>query len=220
MTTENKIMVRGDNETLTWTYSGDLTARKLVFVVKANRTLTTARTIERKNVAAGGGATQLSASYSAETGLTTISVYMLPNLTSQLVAKDYWYDITSEHATTSDDHETILQGKFTLQGDVQTPYDSSVVVGELMANKFITFYVTNANTVAEVSGKAFGWTTNPTAVASGGVITVTSSESEFIVGKTRIFPTNSNINYPAPTTSSIVITVLEAEYPFSFDVWV
>lgn len=218
MTTENKIMVRGDNETLTWTYSGDLTARKIIFVAKANRTLTTARSIQRMNTVAGGGNTQLTVSYSSTTGLSTITVLLQPTLTAQLTAKDYWYDITSEDASDSDDHETILQGKFTLIGDVQSPYDGAVVVGSLTPNKKITFYVETSDDVAKLS--SYGWTTVPTAVINEGVVTITSSGSEFIVGKTRIFSTNGNINYPAPTTSEIVITVLEGEYPFTIDIWV
>src|SRR3990167_602531 len=203
MTTENKIMVRGDNETVIWTVSGDISARKIIFVAKTNRLLTTSRTIERKNTAAGGGDTQLTVAYSAVTLFSTITVLLQPSITSQLLAKDFWYDITSEDASDSDDHETILQGKFTLIGDVQSPYDGNLIVGILTANKKITFYVTNANTVAKV--ESYGWTTVPTAVASGGVITITSADSEFIVGKTRMFFTNNNVNYPAPTVSSIVI---------------
>lgn len=219
MTTENKIMVRGDNETLTWTYAGDHSARKVIFVVKTNRILTTARSIQRKNTAAGGGNTQLTVAYSATTGLSTIVVLLQPSLTSQLAAKDYWYDITSEHASDPDDHETILQGKFTLQGDVQTPFDGNLIIGDLMANKFIEFYVTNANTIVEVSGKAFGWTSKPTAGGSGGVFDIISADDEFIVGKTKIFPTNWNVNWTPPTVGEFQITAQAGDYPFSFEVW-
>lgn len=217
MTTENKIMVRGDNETLTWTYSGDHSARKVIFVVKANRTLTTARTIERKNLTAGGSNTQMTVTYSSTTGLSTITVFITPALTSQLTAKDYWYDITSEDASDSDDHETILQGKFTLQGDVQSPYDAATVIGALTPSKKISFYVADADTITKLSSS--GWTITPTAVASSGIFTITSSGGEFTSGKTKLFPTLLDINWTFPDENTCVITGT-GTYPFSFDMWV
>jgi len=217
MTNENKILMRGDYEALTWTYSGDHSARKVIFVVKANRTLTTARTIERKNLTAGGSNTQMTVTYSPTTGLSTITVFLTPALTSQLTAKDYYYDITSEGASDSDDHETIIQGKFVVQGDVQSPYDASTVVGALTPSKKISFYVADADTITKLSSS--GWTITPTAVASSGTFTITSSGGEFTSGKTKLFPTLLDINWTYPDENTCVITGT-GTYPFSFDMWV
>lgn len=128
MTRENKELVRGDKQSLVFTYSGDLSARKLIFVMKASRSLTASRLIEKKNTAAGGGDTELTATYSASTGLTTITVIILKANTSALSAQTYYYDITSEAAGDAADHTTILTGKAYLIADVQTPTDGSVVI--------------------------------------------------------------------------------------------
>lgn len=127
MSAQNRILLRGDYSALTWEYSGDLRDRKIIFVVKAKRELSAVRVIERKNTNAGGSNSQLKVDYTSSINISTITVYLTPLLTAYLTAKDYYYDITSESPTDSNDHITIFHGKFILQHDIQSPYDGATV---------------------------------------------------------------------------------------------
>lgn len=125
MTQEHKSNVRGDKTTLTWTVSGDISGRKIIWVLKSTKELGSDRLITKKNTLAGGGDSQLTAVYSAVTLLTTITVYLLTTDTYDLVSKKYYYDITSESDSDSADHITILYGDHIIIADVQNPLDGT-----------------------------------------------------------------------------------------------
>ena len=107
---------RGDRRVLEFFYPGDITEDRIKFVVKADRNLTTARLIEKVN---GDGGIDIESS-----GIyTKISVYLEPADTQALDSADYYYDIIREDPQNSIDYETIYYGLFSVNADVQNPYD-------------------------------------------------------------------------------------------------
>lgn len=123
MTITDKQAKRGDKEDFTFVVSGDISARKIIFVVKESQELGSDRLIEKKNTAAGGGDTQLTAVYAEPD--TTITVKKVPTDDYDLKAKKYYYDITSEDASDNTDHTTIIGGDWVLLRDVQNPLDGT-----------------------------------------------------------------------------------------------
>lgn len=122
---QNREIYRGDYIPMPFFVPGDHTARKLIFVLKDSTTITDTRLVEKKNTAAGGGDSQITAV--AVRDSTLITVYILKANTAELTEDEYYFDITSEHASTASDHYTVVRGTISLLQDVQTPTDGAVV---------------------------------------------------------------------------------------------
>ena len=122
---QDREIPRGDYIELPFFVPGDHTARKLIFVIKASTDLTASRLVERKNTVAGGGDTELTAT--AVRNSTLITVKLLKANTQAFTQDEYYFDVTSEHASTSSDHYTVVHGQLTMDLDVQSPYDGAAV---------------------------------------------------------------------------------------------
>ena len=112
---------RGDPKELIFYCPGNLSTYKIIFVVKANKVLTSNRLIQKKNTAAGGSGSELIAEVSGNE--TKITVKLEAADTQDFTALKYDYDITAQPADDSTDPETIEGGIINIDQDVQTPYD-------------------------------------------------------------------------------------------------
>lgn len=131
-------MYRGDTDTLNvgFEVNGNITTRKIAFVVKNSLAIDSPRVVEKMNAIAGGSDTALKAVYTG--GKTYLSVYLYPEDTQDLSNIKRYYDITSTSATNSRDIVTIFSGTFTLTPDVQTPFDGSDLPAN--ATRILTTY--------------------------------------------------------------------------------
>ena len=111
----NLSYLRGDYQVLTVQVDGDVTDRTLTFVVKADKTVTTARLVEKDS--------ELTTWY--DEGITVITIPMLKTYMADLTAKTYYYDILSVDPLDASDSVTIVGGRFVLVADVQTPFDGT-----------------------------------------------------------------------------------------------
>lgn len=118
-TSKNIDIYRGDSLKINFSVNGDHTARKLTFVIKASQSLTGDRLVEKKNI----GGTGISATLA--NGKTLIGVTLGKTDTYDFTSPVYYYDLTSEHATNSGDHYTLISGKVNVQFDTQTPSDGT-----------------------------------------------------------------------------------------------
>lgn len=164
MIKKNFTIKRGDATQLQLKISGDLTARKLSFVVKADKVLTSARLIQKRNTLFGGGDTQLKAVYAGST--TMITIYITKADTQDFAALLYYYDIISQNSSDFTDEITITEGEITVDQDVQTDYDGinlpaaaeryiPVLASTLTAEKLVKVgandYLNSTNTDAEIA---------------------------------------------------------------------
>jgi len=121
-TRQNEIYYRGDKTDFSFYYTnGDVTNKRLRFVIKEDFELSSPRLVQKGNALAGGDATQLEASYSDDT--THIIVHLLPTDMDSFEPKKYHYDIVSIDTSDTNNSITIFAGVLNLKSDVQTPYD-------------------------------------------------------------------------------------------------
>jgi hypothetical protein len=160
---QNKEIRRGDDVSLVFATSTDYSTKSIIFITKRDKTLTSARIIEKKNTVAGGSNAELEVSASA------ITVHILEGNTQSLEDEFLYFDIYN-----NTDNETLFHGKLWILADVQTPYDSgSLPSSELpILNKSIYIEI-----VDEVITKEsyYGFDTDPvSAVPSTDELTITS----------------------------------------------
>jgi hypothetical protein len=198
---------RGDKKDIVFLYPGDIAADKIIFVVKADRALTSARLIEKKNDIAGGdGATIIS---ETEGIYTRITIKLLPAETQALNNADYYYDVIREDAEDATDYETLYYGLFTVEADVQTPYDNAEgptpVFNSLV--KRIDWKVVNGTITREaVYGFDDQDEDNLKAEISGSQITL-SSTAEFNYEGYVLVPQREIVTKTQNNTSTIVIVL-------------
>lgn len=119
-------IVRGDPVELTYFVNGkDVTAYKLIFVCKADTTLTGNRLIEKKNIAAGGDATQITAALVGADTIITVKILAID--TQAFANAEYYIDVTYQPADSSTSQITCAKGILTIEQDVSTPYDGSAL---------------------------------------------------------------------------------------------
>jgi hypothetical protein len=123
MITKDFNILRGDPTTLVLNIAGDYSAERLIFVCKANKVLTSARLIEKKNVAAGGAATQLTAT--AASNNTIIKIFLDKIDTEDFTNSVYYWDLTAQAADQLTDPLTLAGGTLPITFDVQTDYDNT-----------------------------------------------------------------------------------------------
>jgi hypothetical protein len=121
--TKDFLIVRGDPTQLSLPINDDYTAQRLIFVVKADKVLTSARLIEKKNVAAGGSNTQLKAT--ANGGLTNIKIFLDKTDSQDFTTTTYYWDLTAQPADLSTDPVTLAGGELEIDFDVQTDFDNT-----------------------------------------------------------------------------------------------
>lgn len=167
----NKQIQRGDMVDLEFTIDGDLSAKKVVFIAKYNKDFASPRLIEKKNMPAGGGDTELEISYTS--GVSTITVHLLAGNT-QILNVDYiHFDIFN-----ATDSETLVYGRLFLIADVQTPYDSGSVPSSVLPilNKAIYLVIEDGVITTE---SYYGFDENPTvAVVEGASDDLTISSND------------------------------------------
>lgn len=155
MIREDKEVIRGDKQSLSFEIEGDYSEKKIVFVVKANRVIHSSRIIEKKNLIAGGDDEQIETDYDEELDKTFITVWIARANTSSLQSKTYQYDITSEDDDDSEEHYTIFTGKFIIIGDVQTPKDGAVIYNiDTSLIRFVYSADTVKNVISEFSNES------------------------------------------------------------------
>lgn len=160
---QNKEIKRGDDVDLVFTVDIDYSSEGIIFIAKRDKTLTSARIIEKKNTIAGGSDTEL------EVSATSITVHLLEGNTQASEDEFLYFDIYN-----NTDNETLFHGKMWILADVQSPYDSgSLPSSELpILNKSIYIEI-----VDEVITKEsyYGFDTDPVAsVPSTDELTITS----------------------------------------------
>lgn len=168
----NKEIRRGDQVDLTFILDGDVSSDAIVFIAKRDKTLTSARIIEKKNTVAGGGNTELEVAYSSTNLKSTVTVHILEGNTQALTDEFLYFDIYN-----NTDNETLIHGKMWILADVQSPYDSgSVPSSEIpILNKVIYLEIVDGEITKE---SYYGFNTNPTATVgeteSSDTLTITS----------------------------------------------
>lgn len=108
----------GVADTVVYYLSGDQTARKHSFVVKADKEETSDRLIEKTSDAG-----EISATY--EGGKTKIEITLLKEDTYDLGGNNYYWDHRSNSETDETDTKVPVRGNFNVEGAVQTPYDGA-----------------------------------------------------------------------------------------------
>ncbi len=114
-------IVRGDKTNLSAIVQGDYSTYKLIFVVKADKELTSDRLIEKKNTLAGG--TGITATYNGK--VTSFVISIDKEDTQDFTNLVYYYDLTATSISDTSNIKTILTGTLNLTFDVQTPYDGT-----------------------------------------------------------------------------------------------
>jgi hypothetical protein len=120
---QNREIKRGDDVDLVFTISGDYSQKSMVFVAKRLKTLTSARVLEKSNDILGLDNDEMEVSYNATTLKSTITVHLLEANTQSSEDEFLYFDIYNDT-----DNETLIYGKLWILSDVQTPFDSGIVV--------------------------------------------------------------------------------------------
>ena len=149
----NITIKRNTAQTLTWTKTGDYSGDTIEFTVKADRSLTSARAIDK------------TASVSVSSGVSTFTVSLVPSDSASLSADLYYYDLRVE--TSSTDRESLFDGLAYLDKSVRNDTDGSSV--------------STASTVTTLTGADFD--TNDTLVSDGtDVVGKSVSEMKTLLG--------------------------------------
>lgn len=171
---QNKEIRRGDDVDLVFTTTTDYSTKKIIFIAKRDKGLTSARMIEKKNTLGGGADTEL------EVDATSITVHLLEGNTQVLEDEFLYFDIFNDT-----DNETLFHGKLWILADVQSPYDSgSLPSSELpILNKSIYIEIVNGVITQE---NYYGFDTDPTSAvsqdASFDILTITSDSELDLAG--------------------------------------
>jgi len=141
MLKRNYTILRGDPKNLTFTLTGDYSEEKIIFVVKADKVLTSDRLIQKRNTAAGGSDDELTAVYDDEKNKSTFTIKLEKIDTQDFTEEEYYYDITSQPADNSEDPITIASGNLEIEFDVQTDYDGTDLPED--ATRYIPFILSD-----------------------------------------------------------------------------
>jgi len=106
---------RGDETELSFILTGDYSAKSFNFAVKEDKEFSSPRLIDIEN-------SDILKNYDSDSDSTTIEIPILSGLTASLSDSLFVYDLLCET-----DNETVYEGNFKLQLDVQTPYDNTSV---------------------------------------------------------------------------------------------
>lgn len=167
---------------------------------------------QRKNTVAGGGDTQIEI-VSASDGLILIKIDRANTL--NLTRRDCWCDL---YVAISTKDYVPLYEPFIISKTALTGSETEIGI-DIHPSKTLRYLVTNNSTLTRKGGA--GWTTEPTVEFDGANIKITSVDSEFTSGLTKVTLTNENISYDAngsgsSTTGLIYIYPLSGDYPFMF----
>lgn len=136
--------VRGDKTTLNFSVTGNITARKLDFVVKESKYFSSPRLIWKQNTLAGGDSSEVYASYNGTLNRTTVQVTLLPIDTWDLYGEAYVYDLLSTSTTDTNSVVTVYDGVLKILFDVQTPFDGANLPGS--GGRITTIALSNGDT--------------------------------------------------------------------------
>jgi hypothetical protein len=127
---KNIEVVRANDRTLIFTYNEDLSNDTLLFVVKATRSLSSPRLIQKEST----DITEMKTSYFANVSM--IEIYLQSQDTEDRDTARHWYDITRVH---NGDSTTLFLGWFDIWSNVATRFD-----GTNLATDGSRFYVAGA----------------------------------------------------------------------------
>lgn len=112
---QDKSVYRGDAKILSWILNGDYSSKSFNFVVKEDKEFSSPRLIDITN-------TDITKTYNAGIDKTTLSILILSSHTQSWNESNFVYDLLNET-----DNETVYEGNFLIQLDVQTPFDNTIV---------------------------------------------------------------------------------------------
>lgn len=169
---QNKEIRRGDNSDLVFLIDGDYSADAIMFTAKRDKTLTSARILQKENTVGGGGDSELTVTYSSITLQSTITVKILETETQALTDESLYFDIYNDT-----NNETLIWGKLWILSDVRSPYDAASVPDDILPIISKSIYLEIVNGV--ITQEAYyGFTTDPTSAvssdASYDILTITS----------------------------------------------
>lgn len=170
---QNKELRRGDDQNLVFLVNGDYSAKAILFTAKRDKTLTSARILQKENTLGGGGDTELTVAYDSSTLKSTITVKILETETQSLTDEFLYFDVYNDTG-----NETLVWGKLWILSDVRTPYDSGTAPNNSVPilSKSIYIEIVNGIITEELY---YGFTTNPTSSvdsdASYDTLTILSS---------------------------------------------
>lgn len=125
-TTYNLELYTGDNTTFQFLTSTDISTSRLLFVVKANDVIYSARLIEKKNTIYGGSDSEIKSEY-YKAGRYRTFVYLEGSDTDTLDAEFYHYDLVKIDPTDSTIQVTLYTGRIQFKHQIQSPYDNTYV---------------------------------------------------------------------------------------------
>lgn len=215
MTKKHISWYRGEGKDLTFTVYGDLTARALSFAVKRYQENDSPRVVNKLNAVAGGSG--ITASYDADTDLTTITISIDPDDTFALGLRTYYYDLISVASGDFTDRVGLYYGEFNLIFSVQHPDDSTSVptVGYLdqAFDKRAIYKVESDAVITELTDEGFNTTMTASRVGLG-VFRLTSSEAIFtgnVQHQVDVINTNTNL-FIIPNVVRVSSTILEVQF--------
>lgn len=169
---QNKEIRRGDNKNITFVIDGDYSADAIMFTAKRDKTLTSARVLEKKNTLAGGDDNEMTVVYDSDSLTSTITIKILETETQALTDEYFYFDIYDDT-----DNDTLFWGKLWLLADVRTPYDSGSVPDDSLPIISKSIYIEIVDGVI-TQESYYGFTTDPDASvssdASFDILTITS----------------------------------------------
>lgn len=117
---KNIEVVRANDRTLIFTYNEDLSNDTLLFVVKATRSISSPRLIQKEST----DITEMKISYFANVSM--IEIYLQSQDTEDRDTARHWYDITRVH---NGDSTTLFLGWFDIWSNVATRFDGTNLPG-------------------------------------------------------------------------------------------
>jgi N-methylhydantoinase B/oxoprolinase/acetone carboxylase alpha subunit len=117
--------IRGTKQKFILYVPGDVTARKLRFVVKEDKELTTDRLIEKNNTLNGGSDAELKATYIAGQNRTTLEIFKQKVDDGDFTNDAYYFDVRSISTTDSADDVRIERGDIRMDFSVSSDTDGT-----------------------------------------------------------------------------------------------
>lgn len=117
--------IRGTKQKFILYVPGDVTARKLRFVVKEDKELTTDRLIEKNNTLNGGSDAELKATYSSGQNRTKLEIFKQKIDDGDFANDAYYFDVRSISTTDSADDVRIEQGNIRMDFSVSSDTDGT-----------------------------------------------------------------------------------------------
>lgn len=197
---KNIEVIRANDRTLLFNYKGDLSNDTLQFVVKATRSITSPRLVQKIST----NESQLKVNYYA--GVSLIEVYLQAEDTEDRDTTRHWYDITRVN---NGDTSTLFLGWFDIWSNVATRFD-----GTNLASDGTRFYVAGTfidSTVADRS--VFIWDSTNQRLSSvskselANLLDVVTKSTEQTIAGDKNF--TGSIDLPETVNTQLVANIIK-----------